>query len=428
MMPLVPNSPSLEGMFDLGAKASPETPADGVAFSSLLSQLAVPADGAANPLAALTGEGEATPETSEDKSGQAVIAGLALAATLPMRKSGAPAEAAPEGQDGEAGQDASAPESDQPQAQAQPEALPVAGLVAPLAPTIAATPQTAAALATEVKAAVTTPATVAAPAAPALTAPDAAPQGRADMREILATMQTALTPGGATAPTAAVAAGSVAPKLEGLDGRKSADRAPAKVGSVKSAETDLTALAPATAPQKAHDMVPGLATAPVASLDAPGAGTAKAAGPDAAQAAVETQLDLAHESEWLDRLAKDIARSANSEGSLRFKLHPENLGKLQVELSQGDAGASVRMTTDTESARQIIADAQPRLIAEARAQGVRIAESHVDLSGGGNNDAAQNQSGQRGNAQDDHIRKINQERAEVKTTATTSRLASERYA
>ena len=258
-----------------------------------------------------------------------------------------------------------------------------------------------------------------------MAAPDATPQGRADMREVLATIQTALTPG-AAAPVAA--AGAIAPKLEGLDGKKSIDRAPAKAGSVKAAEAELTALAATAAPHKAHDVVPGLATAPVAPLDAASAGAAKVAGPDASQATVENQLDLAHESEWLDRLAKDIARTANSEGTLRFKLHPENLGKLQVELSQGDAGASIRMTTDTESARAIIADAQPRLIAEARAQGVRIAESHVDLGGGGNNNAAQNQSGQRGNAQEDHIRKINQERAEVRTTATTSRLASERYA
>ena len=41
------------------------------------------------------------------------------------------------------------------------------------------------------------------------------------------------------------------------------------------------------------------------------------------------------------------------------------------------------MTVDTEAARQILTDAQPRLTAEARAQGVRIAETHVDLSGSG---------------------------------------------
>jgi flagellar hook-length control protein FliK len=37
------------------------------------------------------------------------------------------------------------------------------------------------------------------------------------------------------------------------------------------------------------------------------------------------------------------------------------------------------MTADNDAARTILADAQPRLIAEVRAQGLRIAESHVDL-------------------------------------------------
>ncbi len=99
--------------------------------------------------------------------------------------------------------------------------------------------------------------------------------------------------------------------------------------------------------------------------------------------AVERQLDLARDSEWLDRLARDIARAGASDTPLRFRLHPQTLGHLQVELQQGDRGTAVRLTVETEAARQLLADAQPRLAAEARAQGVRIAETHVDLSGSG---------------------------------------------
>jgi flagellar hook-length control protein FliK len=68
---------------------------------------------------------------------------------------------------------------------------------------------------------------------------------------------------------------------------------------------------------------------------------------------------------------------------MRFRLHPQTLGSLHVELQQGDHGTAVRLTVETEAARQILTDAQPRLAAEARAQGVRIAETHVDLSGSG---------------------------------------------
>ena len=122
-------------------------------------------------------------------------------------------------------------------------------------------------------------------------------------------------------------------------------------------------------------------TAPAAPVDASGASAAAQPG-EIVDHGLEQQLDLAHEGEWLDRLARDIARSSGTEGALRFRLNPEHLGTLHVQLTQGDAGASLRLTADSESARAIIADAQPRLVAEARAQGVRIAETHVDLGGG----------------------------------------------
>ena len=73
---------------------------------------------------------------------------------------------------------------------------------------------------------------------------------------------------------------------------------------------------------------------------------------------------------------------------MRFKLHPETLGQMRVELSQGERGTSVRLTVETETARAVIADAQPKLVAEARAQGVRIAETHVDLAGGSGGQAS----------------------------------------
>ena len=102
---------------------------------------------------------------------------------------------------------------------------------------------------------------------------------------------------------------------------------------------------------------------------------------DSADFAIERQLDVSAEGEWLDSLAKDIARTAGEGGTLRFKLNPENLGSLRVEITPQANGSVVRLTADTDAARTIIADAQPRLVAEARANGVRISETHVDLGG-----------------------------------------------
>jgi flagellar hook-length control protein FliK len=97
---------------------------------------------------------------------------------------------------------------------------------------------------------------------------------------------------------------------------------------------------------------------------------------------VEHQLDLAADGAWLDQLAKDIAAAGEDGAPLRFRLNPETLGSLRVEVTQQRDGAAIRLTADTEAARAIIADAQPKLIAEARAQGVRISETHVDLGQG----------------------------------------------
>jgi hypothetical protein len=102
-----------------------------------------------------------------------------------------------------------------------------------------------------------------------------------------------------------------------------------------------------------------------------------------AEIGIQQQLDLAHDGAWLDRLARDIARTANHDAQLRFQLNPEHLGSLRVELSAGAEGTAIRLTADTDAARAILSDAQPRLLAEARAQGLKVSEAHVDLGGQG---------------------------------------------
>jgi len=163
------------------------------------------------------------------------------------------------------------------------------------------------------------------------------------------------------------------------------EAAPAGSRPQASGQTPAAPVAIQTAAPLAAMDAPQPALSPATSQPVPAA-TDKAATVDATRTtdlATERKLDLARDSAWLDRLAHDIARAASDDTPLRFRLHPQTLGHLQVELQQSDRGTAVRMTVDTEAARQILADAQPRLTAEARAQGVRIAESHVDLSGSG---------------------------------------------
>jgi flagellar hook-length control protein FliK len=113
-------------------------------------------------------------------------------------------------------------------------------------------------------------------------------------------------------------------------------------------------------------------------------------------AVVEQSLTIARDGAWLDTLARDIASSAGNGSDLRFKLEPQNLGSLTVAISQGDDGASIRMTADKETTRNLLLDAQPKLIAEARAQGLKVSDTHVDLK----QDQSQNQNQHQNAAQD----------------------------
>ncbi|MBV9883644.1 MAG: flagellar hook-length control protein FliK [Sphingomonadaceae bacterium] len=144
--------------------------------------------------------------------------------------------------------------------------------------------------------------------------------------------------------------------------------------------------APAPSPELIATPLPDNSPLPAFAASTAPAPTLAAAAPTAQPAetgapAPDRTLDLTNDAEWLDRLARDIAQASGDDGAIRFRLHPQTLGHIQVEVAQGERGASVRITADSEQARNIIADAQPRLVAEARAQGVRIAETHVDLSG-----------------------------------------------
>jgi flagellar hook-length control protein FliK len=177
---------------------------------------------------------------------------------------------------------------------------------------------------------------------------------------------------------------AVAPPAEARSGS-----APTAAGDEKPAAI-IPAAPPTPAPNPLVAVQAALATMGDATPDPAHAiaSTNDAATTPIAERVMGHQLDLARDSAWLDRLARDIAGSADSDGPMRFRLHPDTLGQMRVELSQSDRGTSVRLTVETETARSLVADAQPKLVAEARAQGVRIAETHVDLAGGSGGQAS----------------------------------------
>lgn len=100
----------------------------------------------------------------------------------------------------------------------------------------------------------------------------------------------------------------------------------------------------------------------------------------APSAATLPVLDVDAGGQWLDRLAVEISARAAS-GGVRLKLSPDNLGELSIAVSNGDSGASVTITAQDEGVRAAIAGSQDRLMAEARAQGVRVVDVQTGLAG-----------------------------------------------
>jgi flagellar hook-length control protein FliK len=123
------------------------------------------------------------------------------------------------------------------------------------------------------------------------------------------------------------------------------------------------------------------------------------AAPAKADAVVQQTLTIARDGAWLDRLARDIASAGNG-GDLQFKLDPQHLGSLSVAITQGTDGASIRLTADNDATRNLLLDAQPKLLAEARAQGLRVSDTHVDLNQ--NQTQSQNQGQSQQNQQGQH--------------------------
>jgi flagellar hook-length control protein FliK len=94
-------------------------------------------------------------------------------------------------------------------------------------------------------------------------------------------------------------------------------------------------------------------------------------------AIAERQLDLARNMAWLDELARDIAGAGDASDRLSFRLMPQNLGRLDVDITRSDTGLSLHFSASSGTATQIVSNAHPRLIEELRAQGVQVADGSI---------------------------------------------------
>ncbi|MBB4837846.1 flagellar hook-length control protein FliK [Sphingomonas kyeonggiensis] len=124
----------------------------------------------------------------------------------------------------------------------------------------------------------------------------------------------------------------------------------------------------------------------LSTLAAPTTGTQTTSAVAAAGQAQDAPLDTQHQ-EWtakmLDRI--EALRDAAPVRETKISLMPEGLGKVDIAIRQDDAGLHVQFSTDTPSARQLIADAQPKLAEIAQERGIRIGSTSVDTNTAGSN-------------------------------------------
>lgn len=89
-------------------------------------------------------------------------------------------------------------------------------------------------------------------------------------------------------------------------------------------------------------------------------------------------IDMSSGGQWIDGLAKEIATLAAGTGQGSFRLSPENLGPMRVEIRGGDTGSEVRLMVETEAAEAALSKDSDRLKADARLSSIRISDVTVE--------------------------------------------------
>jgi flagellar hook-length control protein FliK len=138
------------------------------------------------------------------------------------------------------------------------------------------------------------------------------------------------------------------------------------------------------APRKLIREIAGATFAPTAP-DAPSA-PAIAAPADMQQAALDIRRH-----EWMGAMIDRIEtmRDASNTGDTRIRLAPAALGQVDISIRHEGDRIHVHFATETQAARQLLADAQPRLNELAEARGVKLGQTTVD-SGTAGSDQQQN--------------------------------------
>lgn len=109
----------------------------------------------------------------------------------------------------------------------------------------------------------------------------------------------------------------------------------------------------------------------------------------------QAQLDTRHQ-QWTARMLDTIEalRGAAPVRETKLSLMPDALGKVDVSIRQEGDAIHVHFNTETQAARQLIADAQPKLAEIAEQRGIRLGSTSVESNPTGTGAGANPQAGQ----------------------------------
>ena len=151
---------------------------------------------------------------------------------------------------------------------------------------------------------------------------------------------------------------------------------PQPTEAVQRQDTDREATAPLSSmPRTDATAVPTLITLPPAAL-APVLPTAPVADLSASLGA--QMVDMGVSGQWIDSLARDIAGLSANGAQGRFQINADTLGPIQVDIQQGDKGATVALTVATDLAEQALRQDGDRLRLDAGLAAVKINEVKIE--------------------------------------------------
>lgn len=89
-------------------------------------------------------------------------------------------------------------------------------------------------------------------------------------------------------------------------------------------------------------------------------------------------IDMGIGGQWIDRVAREITALAQGNGHSRFQLNPPNLGRLQIDVWQGEGGGRVQLLTETDEAAMRLRQDQASLQADARLSALSLDRIVID--------------------------------------------------